>query len=301
MANIRVLIVALLVAALGLFLLQGCLPGDDAQAAEVTARDYVFQAPAEIPSGWTTFRFMNEGEEHHFFLLSRLPDGKTYEDYQQEVVPPFDSAWHGLKDGFIDKAEAGMMLGRRLPDWYGSVEQMGGPGLVAPGGIAQTSVNLEPGTYVMECYVKTPDGTFHTSLGMMRSITVTTASSGASAPEADIEITLSNDEIATEGEMTSGEHTIAVHFKEHPEVGLGNDVHLVRLEDDTDVNEVATWMDWMEVGGLRAPAPARFLGGVQEMPIGHTAYFTVEVEPGRYAWIVEAPAESSMWKEFTVE
>ena len=274
----------------------------DAHLVEVTAVDYAFQAPAEIPSGWTTFRMKNEGQEEHFLLLNRLPNGKTFEDYQREVAAPFDSVWHSLNAGSIDKAEAGRRLGSLLPDWYlSSVKQMGGPGLVAPGGISQASAKLDPGTYVIECYVKSPDGEFHSSLGMVRPMTVTDASSGVPAPQADLEMTLSNYDIAIEEEVTPGEHTVAVHFEEHPEVGLGNDVHLVRLEHDTDVDEVVQWMGWMNLDGLQAPAPAEFLGGTQEMPVGHTAYFTVDVEPGRYLWISESTAEMGMLKEFTVE
>ncbi|MGH7563825.1 MAG: hypothetical protein ACREK5_05330, partial [Gemmatimonadota bacterium] len=224
-----------------------------ARLVEVTAVDYAFQAPAEIAPGWTTFRMRNEGQEEHFLLLSRLPDGKTFEDYRREVVAPFDSVWHSLKSRSIDKAEAGRRLGSLLPEWYlSSVKQMGGPGLVAPGGISQASARLDPGTYVMECYVKTPDGEFHASLGMARPMTVTDVPSGAPAPEADLEMTLSNYDIAIEDEITPGEHTVAVHFEEHPEVGLGNDVHLVRLEDDTDVDELVQWMGWMNLDGLRS-------------------------------------------------
>lgn len=267
---------------------------------EVIAADFAFEAPSEIRSGWVTFRMRNEGKEHHFFLLNRLPDGKTFENYQEEVGTPFDTVWHALLTGAVDKAEAGQMLGRLLPEWYASVRQMGGAGLLAPGRSVRTTVNLEPGTYVMECYVKTADGTFHTSLGMMLPITVTGVPSGGSAPDAGIEITLSNFQIAVEGEVTPGEHTVAVHFEEHPEFGLGNDVHVVRLEAGTDLDEVVRWMDWMNVDGLRAPAPAVFVGGTQEMPVGYTAYFTIELLPGRYAWISEVTAGDGMVKEFTV-
>ena len=272
-----------------------------AHVVDVIARDYAFDAPAEIPSGWTTFRLKNEGKEHHFLLLNRLPDGKTFDEYVAEVALPFDSVWHELKRGAVDKVEAGAMLGRLLPAWYASVKQMGGPGLVAAGGVAQTSVKLEPGSYVIECYVKTPDGEFHAALGMARPFTVTTDASGASAPEADFQITLSNDEMAVQGDVTEGEQTVAVHFQEHPEAGLGNDVHLVRLDDGTDMAELVRWMDWMNVDGLRAPAPAEFLGGAQEVPVGHTAYFTVDLTPGRYAWISEPAADAEMVMEFTVE
>lgn len=278
------------------------VPSTDDHLVEVTAVDYAFQAPAEIPSGWTTIRMKNEGQEEHFLLLNRLPDGKTFEDYQREVAPPFESVWDSLRTGAIDRAEAGSRLGSLLPDWYlTSVKQVGGPGLVAPGGTSQASAKLDPGTYVIECYVKTPDGEFHSSLGMARPMIVTDAPSGAPEPEADLEMTLSNYDIAIEGEVAPGGHTVAVHFQEHPEVGLGNDVHLVRLEEDTDVQEVVEWMGWMNPRGLQAPAPAEFVGGTQEMPVGDTAYFTVIVEPGRYLWISESTAEMGMLKEFTVE
>jgi hypothetical protein len=298
--------------------LTACQPADDGQPAdassvaatespstahvvEVTARDYAFDGPDEIPSGWTTFRLKNEGKEHHFLFLSRLPEGRTFEDYVAEVALPFDSVWHQLNAGAIDKAEAGAMLGRLLPAWYGSVAPMGGPGLVAAGGVAQTSVKLEPGTYVMECYVKTPDGKFHAVLGMARTLTVTGDPSGAPEPEADLALTLSNFELAVEGYVTAGEQTVAVHFQEHPEFGLGNDVHVVRLDDDTDMDEVIAWMDWMNVQGLREPAPAAFVGGTHEMPVGHTAYFTVDLAPGRYAWIAESAADKGMIREFAID
>ena len=271
-----------------------------AHVVQVTARDYAFDAPDEIPSGWITFRLKNEGNEHHFLLLQQLPDGKTLEEYLEEVAVPFDSVWHELKRG-LGKAEAGALLGQLLPGWFASVRQMGGPGLVAPGGVAQASVKLEPGTYVMECYVKTSDGEFHGMLGMTRALTVTGVPSGAPEPEADVAITLSNYEMAVEGDVKTGEQTVAVHFEEHPEIGLGNDVHLVRLEGGTDMDEVVRWMDWMNVEGLREPAPVAFVGGAHEMPVGHTSYFTVELTPGRYAWIAESSADKGMVREFSIE
>jgi hypothetical protein len=266
---------------------------------EVVARDYAFTAPDSIPSGWTTFRMVNEGNEPHFFLLNRLPDGKTIEDYGAEVGAPFDSVWNALASGAVNKAEAGAMLGRLLPSWYADVEQVGGIGLLAPGLTALATTRLEPGSYVMECYVKTGDGTFHSALGMVLPITVSTEVSSQEAPAPDLSITLTNDELSVEGEPSAGEQTVAVHFREHPVAGLGNDVHLVRL-DGTSIEKIVPWMDWMNVDGLRAPAPAPFVGGTQEMPVGETAYFQAILEPGHYAWISETAAERLV-QEFSIE
>ncbi len=298
-------------AILGAAGLAGCQSADRAPDADraasevhvvdVTARDYAFDLAAEIPSGWTTFRMSNEGEEHHFFLLTRLPEGKTIADYGADVGMAFGAAWDSLRTGTMDKAEAGQLLGRLLPQWYGSVEVLGGVGLVAPGRVAQTSLNLKPGSYVMECYLKAPDGVFHSVLGMVRALTVTEDSSGAAAPVADMTITLSNREIAVEGDPAAGRHTVAVRFLEHPEIGLGNDVHLARLTGAQRAGDVVPWMDWMELDGLEAPAPAEFLGGAQEMPVGYTAYFAVDLEPGRYGWITETSEDRGLFREFTVE
>ena len=36
---------------------------------EVIARDFVFEAPSELPPGWTTFRLVNQGTQEHFMAL----------------------------------------------------------------------------------------------------------------------------------------------------------------------------------------------------------------------------------------
>lgn len=259
---------------------------------DVTAVDYAFQAPAELASGWTTFRFANEGAEEHFMSLWKLPEGKTLEDYIAEVAPAYGQSYAVLVEGGT-KEEAGAALGGALPEWYGSVVPMGGPGLLSPGRAGETTVRLEPGTYVMECYVKTPEGRFHSELGMIGQLTVTADSTGAEEPTGDADVVLTNTDVRAPASLGVGRHTVGVRFQEQPEVGLGNDIHLVRLEEGTDPAALAAWMDWMNLDGLRAPAPAEFLGGAQEGPAGDAAYFSFEVEPGRYAWVAEPSGRSA--------
>lgn len=268
---------------------------------EVTAVEYAFRAPDRIPAGWTTFRLTNAGSEPHFFLLTRLPDGRTLEDYGRDVGRAFGVAYDSLKAGTVNKAEAFRILGRLLPGWYRAAAPGGGVGLLSPGITGHATVRLEPGTYVMECYVKAPDGRFHTELGMVRTVVVTRDSSPTAAPSADLRAAVWNGRVEAPVTVAAGDHVVALHFAEQPDAGLGNDLHLVRLADTVRLDAVTRWMDWMEIDGLRAPAPATFLGGVQEMPAGQTAYFTVTVEPGRYVWISERSAEHPMSQEFTVE
>jgi len=282
-------------------LIVSCGKDQHKNLVEVTAKDYYFNTQDSIPSGWTTFQFINQGHATHFFFLTELPDNINFQNYISEVGPAFVAAWDTLKAG-ATKAVAGAVLGSHLPEWYANAKYMGGAGLIAVGKTEETTVILEPGNYVMECYVKTEEGKFHSELGMIRPITVTKKVSEMMEPDdADIQINLSNFKLAVKGNVTSGEHTVAVHFDEQPPVGLGNDVHLVKLKEDTDLNKVMEWMDWMNINGMRTPAPAEFLGGVQEMPAGFTSYFKVNLRPGSYAWITEASADKGMIKKFTIE
>jgi hypothetical protein len=267
---------------------------------EVIARDFRFEVVDEIPSGWNTFKFRNIGHAEHFFLLNLLPDTISFETYRNEVTRPFEIVFDSIKAG-KSRDDAITMLVESIPVWYfTSVKQMGGTGIVSSGMTTDVTLNLVPGTYAMECYIK-EQGVFHTALGMIRPITVTRDSSTKSPPEPNLVITLSNYKIDLKGKINSGPNTIAVHFNEHPEVGLGNDVHLIKLDDTTDIDEVMRWLDWMNIKGLESPAPVEFLGGSQEMPIGYTSYFSVDLKPGKYAWISESTASLGMVKKFSIK
>ncbi len=283
-----------------LFLLVSCSNSPKKNVVDVTAHDFRFEVADSIPSGWTTFRFHNTGKVEHFFFLTLLPDSISFERYHQSVTPPFNMVFDSLKAG-MSKTDAVNLLVSALPSWYFTATKViGGPGIIHPGGTAQTTDKLIPGHYSMECYVKT-NGVFHSSLGMIRELTVLNKSTSAQPPEANVNITLSNGKIETSGQPKSGKNVFAVYYKEHPKAGLGNDVHLIRITDNTDLDKVGAWMDWLNVTGLQSPAPAEFLGGAQEMPVGSTAYFTVDLTPGDYAFVTEPYAEQGMMKRFSVD
>jgi hypothetical protein len=277
-------------------------PASEAYVVEVTARDFALDAPDEIPSGWTTFRLTNEGQEEHFVYIYRLPEDKTYRQLEEEALGPFYRVWEQYATGEIDRAEAEAALGSEIPGWFFTdLAPSGGPALTEPGETSQATVLLEPGTYVMECYVKTPEGEWHTALGMQRELTVTADSTGASPPEADAELVLSNYQIAVSGDLTAGTRTVAVRVEENPEGFMMHDINLFRLDEGVEVPEIVAWMDWMDLEGFRAPAPGYSLGGVEHMLAGRTGYMTVELQPGDYAWVSEGYGARGMVKAFTVE
>lgn len=256
----------------------------------------------EIPSGWTTFRLINSAPAIHFLVLESLPDSITVDNSRREVVPVFQQAMDLINDG---QADSGFARLAELPDWYAGVRFMGGPGLASPGQSTEATVYLEPGRYMMECYVKSAEGLFHSSLGMTRGFTVTEERSNATPPsDVTLEMTLTNAGFGIEGKATPGHHTVAVHFAEANPPLLGNDVHLVKLGEGATIEDVTAWMDWSQPAGMVSEhdaAPAfQFVGGTQEMPQGSTAYFTVDLTEGRYAWVGERSAANPLFEEFTV-
>jgi len=296
------LLAALLLAA-GLV---GCQSSGDESATEnappvvdVTAVDYAFAAPDTVRSGWTTVRMTNEGEEHHLFLLAQLPEDIPYADFHDEVVVPWDSIRSLVRAGSVDTSVARTALKRLIPDWYpDELTPMGGVSLTAPGRTATTTLHLEPGTYVMECYARTADRQFHALRGMARPLEVTTDSTGASPPEADLRISLSKGQIQADSTVASGQSTIAVDFGEKGTLGpVGHHLHLARLDPETSARDLARWMKWDPI----MPAPTEFLGGPQSMLAGHTAYMHVDLSPGRYAWVLGNPPKQGSVQPFTVE
>lgn len=301
---------------LSLAALTGCAPnpaedGDTGADAAVTkappvvtlvTREYSIAAPPEIASGWTTFELTNDGEQEHFAYIYRLPDDKTYEQFRSEFYQPFSEVWQEYVNGDLTREEAGAKFGEVLPEWFFTgVTPSGGPGLTEVGETALATMNLDPGTYVIECYVKMPDGGWHTDMGMQRELTVTAEATGADPPAADAEITLSNYEIVVSGEVTSGEQTVAVHVVDTPEGFMPHDLNLFRLSDDVEVDEIVAWMDWMDLTQFRAPGPGYSLGGMKSMAAGKTGYITIDLEPGSYAWVSENYAPQGMVETFTVE
>jgi hypothetical protein len=268
---------------------------------EVTARNHVeFDLSADrVPSGWTTLRLRNETQVIHFGFLVRLPEGKTVEDYRREITPLFQN----LIDQANGRPLTAPAVGTDLPEWYPDMLFMGGPGLLGPGRTGEVTVNLEPGVYAIECYIKAPDGRLHSFLGMIEQIVVTTDESPAREPEADLTMTLSTEGgIEVDGPMRAGPQTIAVRFEDQKvyENFAGHDAHLVRLNDGARVDELVAWIG--SPTGLAEAVPAEFLGGTHDMPAGSTAYLSVQLEPGSYAWIAEVPnaEQRGMLKRFTV-
>lgn len=265
---------------------------------------HLFATDADsVDAGWTTFRFINASPVVHFMLFDKYPEGRTTEDAAREVVPPFQDAMDLINEG---KREEGLAALANLPEWFADVVFRGGAGFTSPGHMSEFTVFLEPGNHVVECYIKNEEGIFHSSMGMMFDLFVTSDTTAATEPSnPTITINLSNEGFETVPEqIKAGEHLVKVNFNEKEPPLLANDVQVVKMDENTSLEEVTNWMDWSQTYGLvstaEEPHPAVFLGGVQDMPEGNSAYFRITLEPGDYAWVSERSADTPLAQRFSV-
>ncbi|MCM8569281.1 hypothetical protein NE848_07815 [Gramella jeungdoensis] len=257
----------------------------------ITTRSMEFTIPSDtLPSGWNTIRYKNNSNEVHLILFDKYPEGKGIEDAHKEVIPPFQEGMDLINEGKMEEAQQAF---GKLPEWFQEVEFTGGVGLLSPGTEAQSTIKLEPGTYIIECYVKMADGTFH-SLQMTEQVQVTETDSGMEPPEADyvIDIDATNG-IQFDKNISAGKKTFQVNYGEQKvhEHYLQHDVNIVWVDEGANMAKLEKWVNWSDPKGLQTPAPEgfRFLGGVQEMKAGDKGFFTVDLKPGKYALISEVP------------
>jgi hypothetical protein len=278
---------------------------DPTNVIDVITRSMEFQSVDTISSGWNTFKYQNLSNETHFFLLDKYPEGKTAENAITDIAPVFEEGMDLINEG---KAEEGFAAFGKLPEWYGSIVFSGGTGLIAPKHTAITTLKLDPGYYIMECYVKMPNGKFHTLMGMAKPIIVTQENSYDLPPEATININLSGEDGITYDQaiITKGKHVFSVYVKDQKphENFIWHDLNLVKLDADASEDALEAWMDWSDPKGLITPVPSgvTFLGGVNDMPAGRTGYFYADLQPGKYAFISEVPKSKSkgLFKVFEV-
>ncbi|HLQ24051.1 MAG TPA: hypothetical protein VK132_12635, partial [Gemmatimonadales bacterium] len=147
-------------AALLAALLAGCSgheagqPGAQAPAAAagpnvvtITATEYTFQMPAQVPAGPTTFLLKSQGRELHHAVVVRLGEGKSAADLGAALKNPGPP-----------------------PSW---MHLEGGPNPPNPGGESNATLDLKPGHYVVLCFIPSGDGVPHFAKGMVTPFEVT--------------------------------------------------------------------------------------------------------------------------------
>ena len=271
---------------------------------EVITNGMDFEMVDEVKSGWTTFKYINKSYEPHFFILEKMPDTLGIETYKKDLFPPFTSAFEHFEKGEI---EAGMKEFEKIPEWFYKVELAGGVGLTSKKTTSKSTIFLEPGTYVMECYVRMPNGMPHTFMGMVKELKVSEETNGNKAPKADYNVDIASEKgITFVDSIQTGNHTFSVNFEDQKQYEhlMGHDVNLVKIENDSLTTTLDNWLNTIDFKAFRTPVPEGllFLGGVEDLPAGKTGYFEVNLEKGSYVLISEIPnaVERKMIKSFLV-
>lgn len=278
---------------------------------DIIAEDYEFQVPDTVPAGWVTFRMHNQGSETHYMEIDRLPDEVTVTEFrfrQERIGTVYDSLGSLLDEGALDTAEAVSALRSVAPDgfWGGDLTDLGrdagGIGLVGPGETARTTLRLEPGTYSMICLMPTAEGKRHVSLGMIAVLVVAGRPTEAEPPAPDVVMRQDGGDVSTEGSFRTGRQIIAFHVDSVAGNEDGGKVgaYLTRLDDGTRSEDLVRWVT---EGEYQPPAPTTFLGGVDEIGVGDSAYVTLDLEVGRYGWVIYPFGSDTepFVEEFTVE
>ncbi|MFD2101727.1 hypothetical protein [Flagellimonas iocasae] len=271
----------------------------------ILTKSMEFFSADTLYSGWNTLVYENQSPEVHFVLLDLYPEGKTVMDTKAEVLPPFDEGMKLIMEGDMENAVAAF---GKLPEWFQQITFMGGTGFISPQYTAKSTVYLEPGTYVMECYVKMFNGEWHTSHGMLKEVIVKEESTELQPPTPTVTVEISSiDGIVLRDSIMSGKQVIRTNFLDQKiwEHFVGHDINLVKYEDGASLDSLIQWMNWMNPDGLRTPAPEgfTFLGGMNNLSGGSHGFFEADLSPGNYVLISEVPAvdQKKLMHTFTIE
>jgi uncharacterized cupredoxin-like copper-binding protein len=224
----------------------------------ITAKDFAFEAPDSIPSGMTTLVLKNTGTTLHHAQLLRLKEGKTLADLQA-----------GMKN---------MKPTDPMPPW---IEEAGGVNVPEPGAETSATLMIEPGNYVLLCFVDTPDKVPHVMKGMIKGLTVTPSTKpSAPAPTADVTVTLSDYTFAFSTPLTAGRHTVKIENSatQHHEFVL------FQLLPGKTMDDFAKWG-----ATYKGPAPAKAMGGAPGIAPGQSQYVSLDLTPGDYVVICFLP------------
>jgi hypothetical protein len=226
----------------------------------VHAKEFAFDIPKSIPAGPTTFRLVNDGKESHHLSIIKLEQGKTIADFGE-----------ALKGG-------------APPEW---AVAYGGPNAAVPGQTIAATIDMEPGNYVVVCFIPSPgEQAPHAMKGMIAPLTVTAggvAQAGAAAaesmedPKPDLHLVMKEYGYQFSKPVTAGKHTIHV-------MNEGTQDHEAVMLKMAPGKHIADFNAWV-MGKMQGPPPARTVDGIAGMAVGRTAVITADFTPGTYAII----------------
>ena len=247
----------------------------------LTAKDFSFVLPAEIPAGYVDLTLDNQGKEVHQAQLVKLGSA-TLAQFKAYAVKTD-----------LSKVKAGTIF-------------VGGPNNVAPGQSVTATVKLDPGAYAVVCVIPGADGKPHVAKGMIGQVNVAqTAESVEVAPVATSTIILGDFSFTLPKGFT-GKGTIDISNQ-------GNQVHeaiLYELGAGKTVADAKKYL--LTPPGTPPPAgppPLTPIGGTVGLSSQQHAWLDLDLTPGNYLLVCFFPdtakgglphALEGMLKGFTI-
>lgn len=243
----------------------------------IDAADFSYTSPDTIASGWVRVKLTNSGAEPHHVQFLRLNDGVSNEQFQK-----------ALKQG------EGPVLAL--------VQQMGGVGAIAPGGLAQVILNLPAGDYVILCFVPSPnDHLPHLAKGMIAPLKVNDSTGPSAAePVASLIVNLKDFQFELPDAIPAGKTVIKV-VNEGPEP---HEINLLQLAEGKTIEDVKAFL-----ANPQGMPPFRPVGGMNGLSMGLSGYIEFDFLPGKYIAICNIPSpvvghahyEVGMIQEITIK
>jgi len=234
---------------------------------EIIARDFAFDMPAEIPSGWVSLTLANEGEINHHGIVMRLKDGVMVEDALAAMDNP-----DANEEEYSD-------LQFFLPD-------------TDPGSSNQATVEMAPGHWVIFSVSMdsvsigaTEEMTPDYVLGSIAEFDVVETDAVAAPPEADLTLTIGADDFDLPAEMTEGVHTIQIVNDSGLENGYA---FILNMENGATMDDVMAMFDALFSGqemDMENMPVFHAVGGLMAYNLGDSYYTTVDLTPGDYTVI----------------
>jgi uncharacterized cupredoxin-like copper-binding protein len=222
---------------------------DASHTLVISAYEYAFTAPDSVPAGVVTVRLVDHGKKAHQVAIGRLDDTSSLDRVMRSLV--------------ADKARTGGIR------WVGGIES------AIPGESGETILALTSGRYVLVCAYGGENGLAHMSLGMIRSLVVTSGSpvTVRSLPATSSTIELSDYHIDISTPLQRGKQLVRV-------VNAGKHRHQLiigRIVGNATTDEIMKW------DGTSQPAPlADMSGGAAVMDPGQSSVIEMDLRPGRY-------------------
>lgn len=245
---------AIAMAGLGGCLAQAEEHGPGEQLLLVRANEFRYDAVDSVRAGRVRVRLQNDGMMPHHLQLLRLEPGHT-------------------KAEVLARAEKDELL---IP----GIRFVGGPAIPPSNGTSEVLLTLEPGHYLMVCYM--PSGQArHLTMGMVRDLVVAPSSGAVPAPvREDVRIGLTSYRFELSAPLAAGRRIVRIeNLVDEP-----HEVDIVRLLPGRSATDLELWL-----AAPKGPPPFEAVGGSMVLDRGEVAYATLDLASGLHALICFVP------------